>query len=417
MTHNCDKDDHKLELFPGFGAVVLLQTVNRVGKLPTTRLHIGAAYRRTCLVHSEVKNGFFTIQASTVSDELARTKNLLFVGLLSFVVLNGCANLIPPTGGEPQIPEPVVETAFPGQDLTWTESVPSPVALYESQGLAANGSLYVFGGYDNEQIQASLLTLAFNPATERWRNLAPMPEKITHAGQALYDNKVYLAGGFVGDHPGPATSHVWIYDIAADTWAVGPALPEKIGGGALVSLEGRLHFFGGAVRQGFTYLQDSSQHWVLDVAAGSTTWVEAAALPNPRNHIAGASLNGKIYAVGGQHLGDEESGNQPHVNVYDPASDRWERVADLPQPLGHISAATFAHSGRLVVVMGTTQEGKTQEIVAYNPAADRWDNLTNMPGARSATVAGVIGGEIVLATGTVGGSPLDTTWTGSWTDD
>ena len=314
-------------------------------------------------------------------------------------------------------PEPVTE-AFPDQTLVWTESVRSPAALYESQGLAANGKLYIFGGYFNEQIQASPVTFAFNPATKSWHNLAPMPEKLTHAGQAHYKNKVYLAGGFLGDHPGPPTDHVWIYDITAATWAAGPALPEKIGGGALVNLGGQLHFFGGTVRRGPTYLKDSSRHWVLAVASGSNTWTRAAALPNPRNHIAGAALGGKVYAVGGQHLGDEETGNQKYVNAYDPASDSWERVADLPQPLGHISAATFTYRGRIVVVMGTTQERqKTPEIVVYDPKTDRWGKLTDMPGARSATVAGVIGDEIVLATGTVGGSPLDTTWIGSWPEN
>ncbi len=156
---------------------------------------------------------------------------------------------------------------------------------------------------------------------------------------------------------------------------------------------------------------------MLEQGAGGGAWRAAADLPNPRNHIGGAALGGKLYAVGGQRLGDEVSGNQVSVGVYDPDTDRWEAVADLPVPLGHISAATFAYRGRLMVVMGTTQgRKKTPEILAYDPAADRWDILTSMPGARSATVAGVIGDELVLSTGTVAGGPLDTTWVGHWDD-
>ena len=60
---------------------------------------------------------------------------------------------------------------------------------------------------------------------------------------------------------------------------------------------------------------------------------------------------------------------------------------------------------------------KRPEIVVYDPETNRWEKLTDMLGARSATVAGVIGDEIVLATGTVGGSPLDTTWIGSWPEN
>ena len=111
-------------------------------------------------------------------------------------------------------------------------------------------------------------------------------------------------------------------------------------------------------------------------------------------------------------------GNQHRVEAYNPGTGRWRRVADLPLPLGHISAATFTYRGRLVVVMGTTQgRAKTPGVFAYDPTADRWDRLTSMPGARSATVAGVIGGELVLSTGTVSGGPLDTTWIGRWDEN
>lgn len=358
------------------------------------------------------------------------TRRVLLAGLLVLAGLNGCSTTqsapeqptagqpAPGPGLEPPAPPPTGPApAFPSDDLTWTESVPSPVALYESQGLAANGRLYVFGGYHNEQIQASARAFAFDPAAARWFDLAPLPEPVTHAGQALYQHKVYLAGGFVGDHPSPPTDHVWVYDLAADRWSPGPGLPERIGGGALVELSGRLHFFGGSVRRGATYLRDSPRHWVLDVKAGSQTWVEAAALPEPRNHIAGAALNGEVYAIGGQLLGDEVAGNQRLVHAYDPASDRWRRVANLPEPLGHISAATFTFGGRIVVVMGVTAgRAKSSDIIAYDPTSDRWSSLKNMPGARSATVAGVVGGEIVLSTGTVSGGPLDTTWIGRWDD-
>lgn len=349
-------------------------------------------------------------------------KRALIAALAVLAGLSGCATEPEPSaaGGEPSAPETVAGSvpAFPAADLVWTESVRSPVALYESQGLAARGRLYVFGGYHNKQIEASSESLAFDPAAERWTRLAPLPAPVTHAGQALFGDDIYLAGGFLGNHPGPPTDHVWVYNTKADTWAAGPPLPEKIGGGALVQLGGRLHFFGGTVREGEFYLRDSPRHWVLDLKAGRATWAAAADLPNPRNHIGGAVLGGKLYAVGGQRLGDEVTGNRADVSAYDPDTDRWEAVADLPLPLGHISAATFAYRGRLMVVMGTTQgRKKTPEIFAYDPAVDRWDRLTSMPGARSATVAGVIAGELVLSTGTVAGGPLDTTWVGRWDED
>ncbi len=56
-----------------------------------------------------------------------------------------------------------------------------------------------------------------------------------------------------------------------------------------------------------------------------------------------------------QGSGEEASGNTQIVEAYNPVSDSWQWVADLPKPLRHISAGTFAYGGRIVVVMGVTQ--------------------------------------------------------------
>ena len=352
----------------------------------------------------------------SISPRLRRT---LFFCLLLAGALSSCSDTAQSGSNTSIIGTPTPNELkpirkFPGYNIRWSKSVPSPSTLFESEGLAANGRLYVFGGYHNKEIEASRRAYAFDPEQQRWYNLAPLPEAITHAGQALYGGKIYLAGGFVGDHPGPSTANVWIYDIANDAWSAGPALPEKLGGGALVELEGRLHFFGGTFRKDNIYLRDSPHHWVLGVAAGSS-WVPAAPLPRPRNHIAGASLGGKLYAIGGQHLGEEDTGNSQIVQVYHPRRDSWQSVARLPRPPGHISAATFVYAKQIFVVGGVTEgRAKLSEVIAYDPQTNSWGKVHNMLEACSATVAGIIGGKIVLSTGNIISGPLDTTWIGSW---
>ena len=70
----------------------------------------------------------------------------------------------------------------------------------------------------------------------------------------------------------------------------------------------------------------------------------------------------------------------------------------------------------MVVTDVTAGRVKTSDVIAYDLAEGSWLSLKNIPGGRSATVAGTIGGEIVLSTGTVSGGPLDTTWVGTWDD-
>src|SRR5262249_20334178 len=144
--------------------------------------------------------------------------------------------------------------------------------------------------------QATTEADRYDPDSNSWAKLSDLPQPITHAGTAVDDQQVYLAGGFVGDGLTTVTNRVLKYDIPTDTWTDSPALPEARGAGALVLLGRQLHFFGGLD----STLQDRGDHWVLDLDGGSA-WSAAAPLPNPRNHLGYAELNGLAYAIGGQH--------------------------------------------------------------------------------------------------------------------
>ena len=297
--------------------------------------------------------------------------------------------------------------------LTWTKAANAPLALFEAQGAAVDGALYVFGGFYNHDVKATTESFAYDASANTWKRRSDMPVPLTHAGTAVDGERVYLAGGFTGDHPGPSSDVVLVYNTREDTWARGPSLPEKRGGGALVKLDRTLHFFGGTVRVGGRYLEDKGDHWTLDLD-NPVAWKIAAPLPNPRNHIAGAALGGKIYAVGGQHLGDEEGGNQRSVHVFDPATGTWQAVAPLPLPLSHTSASTLAWGGHLIVVGGVTQKSEeVKTVLEYDPGANTWRKLTPLPAPRQSPVAGFVNGHLVVTTGSApDAKPESNSWVG-----
>jgi len=293
----------------------------------------------------------------------------------------------------------------PGEDAT--------LPRYEAEGLAVGGKLYVFGGFYNGKTQATVKSDRYDPKTDSWIPIASLPEKVTHAGQASDGRKIYLVGGFVGDHPGPSSNRFWIYDIALNVWRRGPNLPEARGGGALVLLGRDLHYFGGTIRlPDGIYKSDYGDHWVFNLDDPKAEWASAAPLPNPRNHIGGCAAGGKIYAVGGQHLGDEISGNQASVHVYDPETDAWTKAADLPIAKGHLAANVLEHNGRVIVISGVAYGSrKLATIDEYDPATDAWTALTPLPEARQSPVSGIIGNRLIVS----GGSLSTTTWIGALT--
>lgn len=300
--------------------------------------------------------------------------------------------------------------------FTWNTVAPSPIERFESQGLMVSGKLYVFGGFYNVDIKATTRSDVYDPGSNTWTQIADMPEPLTHAGQVADGNTIYIVGGYLGDSPGPSTDHVWKYDIVTNTWSPGPSLPALRGGGAAVRVGRSLHFIGGATRDGITKAAiDHDDHYLLSLD-GSTSWSTAAPLPNPRNHLAGVALDNKIYVIGGQHQSFEGTENQQEVDVYDPATNAWARVADLPTPHSHISASTFVMSNRILVIGGSVNDGTSgdasKDVSLYDPQENIWIALPSLPAGRKTSVAGGVDTRIVVATGNEG-APTATTWIGA----
>jgi N-acetylneuraminic acid mutarotase len=379
------------------------RSIVAVGAALASALALGALYAQPL---ARVAPGGAGLRAEVTTTAEARTDITLNLPLVLHGVQAPTPTPVSPTpvsptpvSPTPVSPTPVSPTPVTLPDLSWTLAEGAPRNLYEAQGVAVDGKLYVFGGFYNSQIQATTESHVYDPQTDAWTRIADMPEAITHGGTAVDGHLIYIAGGFVGDHPGPHTDHVWIYDTLQDSWAAGPPLPDGRAGGALVRLGRTLHFFGGTQRQGYTYIADYGDHWALDLDGG-TTWEPRAALPNPRNHMAGVAFDGMIYALGGQHLGDEIGGNQATVEMYDPSVDEWTPVADLPQPLGHIQSSTFVWKGRMIVVGGITV-GKeiVRDVIAYESSADSWEALTPLPRGYQSPAAAAIDEMLVVSGG------------------
>jgi N-acetylneuraminic acid mutarotase len=336
-------------------------------------------------------------------DIIARAGNKGAITRVTTVIVNDGRLSLGFTGVKGSAIVSAIELRRGKSDTTWQwiDPATAPMARYEAAGAVVNNRLYVFGGYRNQQIQATARSDVYDPTTDKWSRIADMPEPLTHAGQAVYGNTIWLVGGFVGDNPGPGTAHVWRYYPRTNTWKRGPNLPAARGAGAAAIIGHQLHFFGGLDHANSSKKPvkvDYADHWVLDLAKGGG-WKRAAPLPNPRNHLSGVSLSGFVYAIGGQHLWNEDH-PLSEVDRYDPTTNRWKAVASLPKPRSHMSASTFVINNRIMVIGGATN-GLTSisDVDTYNPAMNKWLHFSNLPSPRLTPVAGFADGTIIAATG------------------
>ncbi len=277
----------------------------------------------------------------------------------------------------------------------WNALANSALSKVEAQSAKVNGKLYVLAGF-LAGLKITGATEIYDPVADSWSTGAPMPTPVTHMGAATVGDDIWIVAGFVGNHPGVATAKVQIYNTVTNTWRAGPDLPNPRGSGAAVYHNGQLHFFGGLLPDRKT---DVGEHYVLDVTDISTGWQAAASLPNPRNHLSGASVGGLVYAIGGQYGHDAGVDDQKFLDAYDPATDTWTRKADLPSDRSHFEPGTMVHNGKIIIVGGRRGNFFFADITEYDPATDTWTERCPLPEKLLAPAAKTFGDRLVVANG------------------
>jgi N-acetylneuraminic acid mutarotase len=285
--------------------------------------------------------------------------------------------------------------------IAWTTVAPAAVGRGEAQSAVFDNRLYLFGGYTDFSATNSTRSDYYEPATNTWHTVAAMPTGVSHGGTATVGRNVYIAGGYTGGPGGSqtfATSQVQVYNVDTNTWSTIASLPQARGGGAMAAVGNVLHFFGGADLS----RTDRSEHWAFDITNPGAGWVAKAAIPTARTHMGAVGLNGKVYAVGGQQNQDAAESPQSALQVYDPSTNAWTSLAPLPLGRSHIASATIVVNNRIVTLGGeTTFQNAINNVTSYDPATNTWTELTPIPANRASGVAAFINGNYYYTTGDV----------------
>jgi N-acetylneuraminic acid mutarotase len=301
----------------------------------------------------------------------------------------------------------------------WKKAAPFPEPDEELYGVAVNGKMYVIGGWDDGKARGA--NYEYDPATDKWTKKKSMPRPAHHAALATVNGKIYVFGGFVvpKDTQVPVggawepIDDAWVYNPASDSWESLAPLPEKRGSALAVEVGGKIYLIGGATTvEGskdpyFTFFGPArilSSNEVYDPATNK--WASRRPMSVPRNHAFGGAVNGKIYVIGGRtgHAFILSASNTDVVEEYNPVSDMWSAPKDrMPTPR---SGGAWGTDGRMIYVAGgevtTNKEvGAFRGVEAYDPAINAWFTLPFMPMPRHGVAGAVIGNEFHLVSGMI----------------
>jgi hypothetical protein len=177
----------------------------------------------------------------------------------------------------------------------WTVLAPGPLNGWGFGIGTLAGKLYAVGGavypttsaYDLPQALNALTV--YDPATDQWASLAPMPTARSHAGVFVWNGKVYALGGYLnpdgcGSSP---TGAVEAYDPTTDTWATLAPMPRP---GAVEV----------AALNGILYVLDDSTSALSTYDPSTGAWQSKSPIPFPMTGCFSPSLSavdGLLYAV------------------------------------------------------------------------------------------------------------------------
>jgi N-acetylneuraminic acid mutarotase len=284
-----------------------------------------------------------------------------------------------------------------------------------SEGLSVvlNNRLYVFGGYERNTFRPQPEAYYYDPtlinslgqARGDWVRLPNMPRGNTHAGIATDGRYIYIVSGYLANDQGSqtfGTRHVYRFDPEGTSTETAysrmPDLPQNQAAGVAAVIGNHLYYVGGT---NSTRTQELGNLWRLDLSNPNATWEARAALPNPRHHMGVAVYNDRMYIIGGQHDHDNRLVSQDDVHMYDPATDTWTQLADLPEARNHIGATTMLLGSRIYVLGGQfAHEDARDTVFVYDIPTNTWFTQQDaMPLERHSSVGGVINGRLYLSTG------------------
>lgn len=310
------------------------------------------------------------------------------------------------------------------QAQKWSTLAPFPVPSEELYGISVGGKLYVFGGQELGWKSLGMV-YEYDPAGDRWSRKKDMPLPAHHTALAELDGKIIVAGGFIapraenkGNPPGwEPIDNVWEYDPRSDAWSALAPLPSKRGSAVAAVVAGKVYVIGGAANHpgsNESFIDRTRGRPSLHRAVASNevydpvtkAWAGRNPMPTARNHAAIGVVNGKIYVIGGR-VGSvfmSTGSNTDIVEEYDAAADQWGGLR-APMPTPRSGGAWGVHNGRIYFAGG---EGRSYQfsaafkaVEAYDAAANSWSILPPMQVQRHGLAGAVIGNYLHLVSGVV----------------
>ncbi|MDV7242294.1 MULTISPECIES: protein kinase domain-containing protein [Rhodococcus] len=311
------------------------------------------------------------------------------LALVVALVLAGGGYLVFRETTGPGTAGPTVEDAgaSPAVEPTaaWRPVKDARVARQQTATTVADGTIWVFGGLDDNGVSAR--QEGYDPAINTWKAGPDLPIPLNHAMAVTYNDEPVLIGGWKAEGQNlTAVESDRVMAMRDGRWVDLPPLNDPRVAGAATVVGDKIVVAGGQA--------DGELVATTEVFDG-TKWTTVSHIPTPREHLAGVSDGTYFYAIGGRDLASDQ--NTAAVERYDPASDTWTTLPAMPTPRGGLGAAFI--DGRIVTVGGEQPTSVLSTVEAYDVSAGTWSQLPALRTPRHGMAVGAVGNTVYAVGG------------------
>ncbi|MEO0076628.1 MAG: T9SS type A sorting domain-containing protein [candidate division WOR-3 bacterium] len=258
-----------------------------------------------------------------------------------------------------------------------------------------NNRLYAIGGLNNQN-QAVNIVEEYIPELDSWVLKAPMPTPCAHGVCVPAYNKIYIVGGVIRQNM-PIESCM-VFDPLSNQWYRKRKMPSKRSGinGAIVG--DTIYICGGyfSAQQVYT---DTVECYNIS----RDSWFIRSSMNTSRVEFGAATLNGKLYTIGGLFYSNYLNINEE----YDPATDNW--IIKSPIPLARSGLVCISYQNRIYAIGGQRHAPHRtfySRVDIFNPQDSIWLIGETLNIARAYAGAAVIGNRIYVVGGLTRGNTI-----------
>jgi N-acetylneuraminic acid mutarotase len=274
------------------------------------------------------------------------------------------------------------DDANPTYQIQWVSKATLPLPHRNGEAIACKGKIYFMGGYcpDTEEVRENS-NYEYDSQKDKWTIKADIPVGRSNFAIASFEDRIFVIGG------DPVLPNNDLYLPGEDKWEVLAPLTlprQHIDCGRIGN---KIYVVGGLVRD-VNPPEDSEQKIPKKVTdtveiydIDKNKWEMGKPLHDACQGVQVAAVDGKLYVIGGVYVRNEEVALSSEFMKYDPESDSWESLPDLPVPI--LAPGIAVIKGKIFVIGGSAIENGAQsasdKVYVYDVDKNRWGMASPLP--------------------------------------